>query len=301
MTQQLNRIGFIGAGRLARVMALALARAGHHVAAVCSRRTESTQALADQLGSHGHTVAVMPEPAMLVRGCDTVFITVSDDQIRAVADGLPWRADQVVLHCSGASELSVLCAAAQAGARPAGFHPLRTFGDVQAAWAGLAGCSVAIESAHEGVRHALFELAGDLQMRPFELPPGARALYHASAHYAGALVVTLMDEAVRHWARFGVGHDVALAALLPLLKSTVQAIEASGLGPGMAGVVARGDVGVLQQHLRALAAAGPDEAALYAQLSLRSVRAALQAHRIDASQAAAMTELLERAQVPAPS
>jgi predicted short-subunit dehydrogenase-like oxidoreductase (DUF2520 family) len=135
-------------------------------------------------------------------------------------------------------------------------------------------------------------------MRPFQLPTGSRALYHASAHYAGSLVVTLMDEAVRHWARFGVGHDEALAALLPLLNSTVRAIEAKGLGPGMAGVVARGDLGVLQRHLRALGAAGPQELELYAQISLRSVRAALEAQRIDASQAAAMTELLQRAQTP---
>jgi len=51
MTHQLNRIGFIGAGRLAQVMALALARAGNKVVAVCSRRTTSALALADRLGS----------------------------------------------------------------------------------------------------------------------------------------------------------------------------------------------------------------------------------------------------------
>lgn len=298
MTHQLNRIGFIGAGRLAQVMALALGRAGNKVVAVCSRRTTSARALADRLGSEGHTVTVMPDAASLVHACDTVFITVSDDQIHPVADGLPWRAGQVALHCSGATDLAALAAAAQAGAHPAGFHPLHTFGDLEAALAGLAGCAVAIESAHEGVRRALFAVAGDLQMRPFQLPTGSRALYHASAHYAGSLVVTLMDEAVRHWARFGVGHDEALAALLPLLNSTVRAIEAKGLGPGMAGVVARGDLGVLQQHLRALGAAGPQELELYAQISLRSVRAALEAQRIDASQAAAMTELLQRAQTP---
>ena len=139
MTHQLNRIGFIGAGRLAQVMALALARAVNKVVAVCSRRTTSARALADRLGSEGHTVTVMPDSASLVHACDTVFITVSDDQIHPVADGLPWRADQVALHCSGATDLAALAAAAQAGAHPAGFHPLHTFGDLETALAGLAG------------------------------------------------------------------------------------------------------------------------------------------------------------------
>jgi len=301
MTPKLDRIGFIGAGRLGQVMACALAAAGFHVGGVFSRRIDSAQALADRLGAAGHPVAVLPDADALVQACDTVFITVPDDHIRAVAERLPWRTGQVALHCSGATELAALAAAAKAGAHTAGFHPLHTFGDPDAALAGLAGCSVAVEAADAGLREALADLAGRLGMRPFELPSGARTLYHASAHFAGSLVVTLMDEAVRHWARFGVAHEVALAALLPLLSSTVRAMQARGLGPGMAGVVARGDVGVLQQHLGALGTVGPDECELYAQISRRSVRLALEAGRIDVQQAAAMIRALEsRAAAPPP-
>ncbi len=175
----------------------------------------------------------------------------------------------------------------------AGFHPLHTFGDVQTALSGLPGCAVAVEASEPVALQALTALAQALGTRPFELPPGCRALYHASAHYAGSLVVTLMDEAVRHWDRMGVGQEQALAALLPLLRSTVRAMEARGLGAGMAGVVARGDAGVLQQHLQALDAVGPDERQLYAEISRRSVRLALEAGRISAEQAQAMIPLLD--------
>lgn len=295
MTHQLNRIGFIGAGRLGRVMAVALARAGQQVSAVCSRRIESAHALAHRLRAAGHLVAVMTQPDELVHACDTVFITVNDDQIQPMAEALPWRSGQWVLHCSGATELTALSAASRAGAHTAGFHPLHTFGELETTLAGLAGSAVAIESGHEAVRRALFEWALSLGLHAFELPPGARALYHASAHYAGSFVVTLMDEAVRHWQRFGVGHEAALTALLPLLRSTVRAIEARGLGPGMAGVVARGDMAAMQQHLQALAALGPDELGLYAQVSLRSVRLATESGGLEPAQAHAMSQLLQRA------
>lgn len=296
-TISLGRIGFIGAGRLGQTLAMALVHAGQRVAAVHSRSESSARALADRVSLVAPSArpAVMRDPQALSDDCDCVFITVNDDQIAAVAGQVSWRADQLVVHCSGATELTALDPATQAAARVAGFHPLHTFGDVDTALAGLPGCAVAIEAADEGARSALFSLAQDMGARPFELPAGSRALYHASAHYAGSMVVTLMDEAVRHWARFGVAHEQALAALLPLLRSTVRAIESRGLGPGMAGVAARGDAGTLAAHLRALGEAGVAEQRLYADLTRRSIRLARESGRIDEHQAQAMSQLLDAA------
>ena len=281
-TRRLGRIGLIGAGRLGQTMAVAWAQAGFQVTAACSRRESSAQALAHRVSLVASKPTVVQNAQALVDSCDTVFITVQDDQIAAVAQSVQWRGHQVVAHCSGATELTALASAAQAGAKVAGFHPLHTFGDVE----------TAVEAADESVRVALFDLAHRIHARPFELPPGSRALYHASAHYAGALVVTMMDEAVRHWARFGVGADQALAALLPLLRSTVRAMESRGLGPGMAGVAARGDAGTLSAHLEALAQTGDAQRHLYAELTQRSVRLALESGRITEQQAQVMSQLL---------
>ena len=291
--QALGRIGFIGAGRLGQTLAVAMSQAGLDVVAVHSRSVESAQALAHRVSQVSpQAPAVGVDAQAVVDACDAVFITVNDDQIEAVARSVTWRAGQAVVHCSGATELSALGHAQASGALTGGVHPLHTFGDVDSALAGLPGCSVAIEAADEGLRAVLMGLARRLAMQPFELPPGGRALYHASAHYAGSLVVTLMDEAVRHWARLGVAPAQALDALLPLLRSTVRAIESRGLGPGMAGVVARGDVGTLGRHLAAFDAVGQPERDLYAQLSLRSVRLALDSGRITEEQARALRALL---------
>ncbi len=289
----LGRIGFIGAGRLGQTLAVAVAQSGAPVAAVGSRSAASAQSLAHRVSQVAAMAPVVCTRAQaVVDECDTVFITVNDDQIVAVAQGLAWRAGQAVVHCSGATELGALMHAQAACAHPGGFHPLHTFGDVDTALAGLPGCAVAVEAADEGLRDTLMNLARRLHLQPFELPPGSRALYHASAHYAGSLVVTLMDEAVRHWGRFGVAPEQALAALLPLLRSTVRAMESRGLGPGMAGVVARGDRGILARHLQAFDAVGAPERQLYADLSLRSMRLALDSGRINEEQARMMQALL---------
>lgn len=289
-----SRLGLIGAGRLGKTLLLACAQSGLPFEKAYSRRPANLQSLSETLQiplRSDHLEAVSAQE--VVDACDTVFITVNDDAIESVCSGLRWRAGQTAVHCSGATELTALAGASRQGAAVAGFHPLHTFGDVQTAIAGLPGCAVAVEASNTEVLQGLIGLALRLGTRPFELPPGARALYHASAHFAGSLVVTMMDEAVRHWGRWGVGQEAALAALLPLLKSTVRAIEARGLGPGMAGVVARGDAGVLQQHLQALGTVGPDEQRLYAEISLRSVRLAQEAGRISDDQAAAMVTALE--------
>ena len=283
----LGRLGLIGAGRLGQTWACACAAAGHRFEAVHSRRIESAQGLEKTIGAR-----VKDTAQEVVDACDTVFLTVSDDAIERVCASLNWRAGQVAVHCSGATELGALAHAVQQGAVAAGLHPLHTFGDVETALAGLPGSAAAVEATQPSVQEALTALARDVGLRPFVLPSGTRSLYHASSHYAGSLVVTLLDEALRHWSHLGVTPEQALAALLPLLRSTVRAIEAKGTGPGMAGVVARGDEGVLDLHLRALEVVGRDEERLYAELSLRSVRLALEAGRIDEAKAQAMRERL---------
>ena len=263
----LGRIGFIGCGRLAQTVIRAMALHGLPVHAVHSRRVEALQALQAQVPA----VQALPTAQAVVHACDTVFLSVSDDAIEPVCASLRWRSGQSVVHTSGATELSALDAAATAGAHTGGWHPLHTFGTPDAALAGLPGCAVAVEAADDALRTGLQALARALGCRPFELPPGCRALYHGSAHFAGAFVVALMAEATQIWARLGIDAETTRAALLPLLRSTVASIEQSGLSQGLAGCIARGDEGTLRRHLHALAAQAPESLGLYRELSRRNI------------------------------
>ncbi len=251
-------LGFIGAGRVARTLAIAAHGAGWPVAAAASRSPQAAAGLAHDVPG---CVAVTT-PQQVADAADLVFITVPDDSIGAVAQQVQWRAGQAVVHCSGATEVSVLQAAARTGAQTGGFHPLQLFADAQLALRHMRGCSVAVE-APEPLQATLHALAADVGYRVITLPPGSRTLYHAGCCYAASLLLSLLREASDLWGTFGVPEDDAMAALLPLAQGTMAAAAQKGLAQAMAGPFSRGDAGVVARHVQQVAPLGEAHAALY--------------------------------------
>ena len=284
------RIGFIGAGRVAKGLAWGMAQSGQCVAAAASRRLGSAEQLAARIAGCRATANAQE----LVDCCDLVFVTVPDDAIAAVAASLKWRKDVAVIHCSGATEVAALASAARAGAQIGGFHPLQLFADPEVALAGLPGCTIAIE-AEVPLLSQLEQLAQGLRCRTIRLPPGCRARYHAAAHYAAGFVITLLNQAVELWQSFGIEREDTIRALLPLLRGTVASVERSGLAQGLAGTYSRGDIGTLEKHLAELARIGPDALHLYCELALRSIPLGLERGGYDENRAEAMRVLLRRA------
>jgi predicted short-subunit dehydrogenase-like oxidoreductase (DUF2520 family) len=284
------RIGFIGAGRVAKGLAWGLAQSGQRVVAVASRSPGSAGQLAARIA--GCRAAANAQD--VVDASDLVFITVPDDAIAAVAASLKWREDAAVIHCSGATEVAVLEPAALAGAQIGGFHPLQLFADPEVALAGLPGCTIAIE-AETPLLPQLEHLAQALRCRTIRLPPGCRARYHAAAHYAAGFVITLLNQAVELWQSFGIGREDTIRALLPLLRGTAASVERSGLAQGLAGTYSRGDMGTLEKHLAELGRVGPEALHLYCELALRSIPLGLERGGYDENRAEAMRKLLQRA------
>lgn len=288
----LPTIAFVGAGRLGSGLAMALSQRGMKVVAVSSRHGKTAAQLASRL-SACRAVASAQEA---VDAAELVFLAVPDDALAAVVSGLGWRPGMAVVHCSAATEVSVLAEAAQQGAHTGGFHPLQAFGDPEVAATTLPGCTIAIE-AHAGLRSTLQQLAGLLNCRVIELPPGSRARYHAAAHYAAGFVFTLMQEAAQVWQTFGVEPDDAVAALAPLLRGTAAAMQRSGLA-GMPGIFGRGDVGTLQKHLHAMAGVSPEALHLYGELGRRSITLGRANGGLSEDSAAQMQALLQAALKP---
>lgn len=279
-------VGFIGAGRLARTLAMAFQAAGVRIAAVASRSGDSAHQLALTVP------ACEVGSADWVAGhCDVVFLTVPDAQIEPVAEALTWRSGQAAVHCSGATSLEALRSAARAGAWTGGFHPMQAFGDPQAALETLPGCTVAVE-ATSPLEAWLNALALRIGCIPLTLPPGARARYHAAGGYASQFIHVLLAEAVRIWQSWGATEDEAMAALLPLLRGTVQSLERRGLAPGMPGPVSRGDTDTIRAHRWALHGIDADTGDLYDQLAWRSVALARQAGKLDAARIKALSAVL---------
>ena len=266
------RVGFIGGGRVGRGLSLAFSRCGYDVVGVAGRSPREKQ--------------------IIFENSAVVFLTVPDDALPAVAGEQPWRVGKSAVHCSGAAELSVLDHAKQAGAQVGGFHPLQMFADPEVSARGLKGCAIAVE-AQDPLAATLLRMVADIGARPLRVPPGARAAYHAGAHYAGPFIAALLAEAVTIWGRLGIREDDALAALLPLVRGSVDAIDHSGLSRAMAGSVARGDVQTLQRHVASLDALDPKMKDFYCRLALRTLPLATAAGNLDADRAAQVHEVLE--------
>ena len=266
----LPRLGFIGAGRLARCLAAGFARAGYPVAAVSARSPASATRLAQALPS----CRAVADAQAVVDSSDLVFLAVPDDSIGTIANKLTFTtrgAGTVALvHCSGATSVEALAAARAQGASIGGFHPLYLFSGEPADLDRIAGCSVTVEAADD-LAPSLRTLAHALGCDVLTLANGQRMFYHGAAHYAASFALAALSEAVDLWRALGIDESQALRALLPMLAGTVEAAREKGLSGALAGPVSRGDAALLEQQLAAFEGLGADHALLYALLTRRAL------------------------------
>lgn len=269
----LPRVGFVGAGRIARCLAPGFARAGYPVTAIASRTPESARRLASQIGF----CAAYDDPQRVVESADILFLTVPDDSIGTTANTLefpchaaPAKGAWAVVHCSGASPVELLAPARDQGASIGGFHPLYLFSGDLTDVDRIAGCSVTIE-ADGPLKDALTALAAALRCHPLSIPPGGRLLYHAAAHYAASFALCSLAENVSLWRKLGFDENDALRALLPMMAGTLETARDRGLADALAGPVSRGDVGVVEKQLSLMEQLGGDHAALFGLMSRRAV------------------------------
>jgi predicted short-subunit dehydrogenase-like oxidoreductase (DUF2520 family) len=196
------------------------------------------------------------------------FLCVPDRSVTSVAQdaaqSLPAKA--ALIHCSGALALSAL---GEVGGRPRGsFHPLCAVSHPHDA---LAGNAVAVAAEDERLRRSLKALARSLGMFPIDVPESGRIAYHAGAVLAAGGLVALASAAVDALAAAGVEREVALRALVPLMRSALRGVERQGLAHALTGPIARGDAATVRAHLAALP---PELVPLYRALSLRSLKLA---------------------------
>lgn len=282
----LGIIGFIGAGALGAPLASAMHARGYPVRAVASRTPASAERLAEAIPG---CEALSPQD--LADRCDTVFLTVPDDAIAAVAASLRWREGQAVVHCSGAVSLEALSAASDVGALTGAMHPLQTFTAGVDPEAALRGIAYAVE-APSPLREALERLAVELGGWLLPLNAADRALYHAAAIAACGLVATLLKQAGDLWNGVPGLDGNGMRALLPLTRATLDNIERQSLPAALTGPAARGDVGVVRMHLDALGERAPAFRPLYAALSLALLPIARDKGTLAGPQEAQLRELL---------
>jgi predicted short-subunit dehydrogenase-like oxidoreductase (DUF2520 family) len=276
VTAPTPEVFIVGAGPVAGALGGALRHAGVPVLGLWGRRPDAVRAAAGIAGVAGFSAA----PPDLLLEANVVLVAVADDAVtqvaRTVADTGLIGKRHVLLHCSGAR--SAADAFGELAARVGGIgtlHPLRAIVDAREAARSLRGTVFGVEgdAAGRAMARALAEKLGGTSL---DIDGQGMALYHAAASMSSNFLVTLVDAASRALAAAGVDRALAMGALAPLLRSTVENLEKKGLPEALTGPVARGDVGTVERHLAALAARVPELVELYRTLAARTVVVARQ-------------------------
>ena len=268
MESRMVRLGFVGAGALASVLATGLSARGYTVVAVSSLTQESAQSLAKRI----YGCYALLENQQLADSADLIFITTPDDAIPKVVTEIQWQPGQSVVHCSGADSADVLSPAREAGAHVGVFHPLQTFtgGDQES----FKGITFVLE-AEEPLLATLKEMATNLGGQWRQIAAENRVLYHTSAVLVCNYLVTLIKLATDLWRLFNIPQEEAVRALIPLMKGTINNIETTGIPKCLTGPIARGDTGTISKHLAALNSLAPELTSTYCELGLKTIPLAL--------------------------
>ncbi len=281
------RIGFIGAGRVGTVLAVAFARAGWQVTGVASRDEERRARFVGLVaGARGFA-----EPHAVLDEAELIFLTVPDDAIAGVAGSLRLYSGQGLVHTSGALAASVLAPAMAAGTSAASFHPLVAFAGHDQALDDLRGATVALEG-DESLLPVLAELAESIGARPVLLPEGGKSAYHAAAMMAAGGLVGLLDTIARVARLAGLDERQAVSVYAPLARQALANSEQMGIDAALTGPFLRGDVGTVRGHLAVLREHAPDALPLYVEVARRELGIARRRGALDEERATQLEELL---------
>jgi predicted short-subunit dehydrogenase-like oxidoreductase (DUF2520 family) len=287
----------VGAGTVGKAFAKLLTDAGWEFLGAASRAMSSAEECCELVGTGRPTT----EPMQLTPRADLVLITTHDDAIRAVCTRLgraeAFRTGSTVAHCSGALPSTILADARPCGANVGSLHPLQTLPTVEAAVELIPGSYCCIEGDPLAVGR-LEEVADDLEMKPIEILPEAKTLYHAAAVVACNYLVALQEAALKLAEAAEIDRGEALRALLPLVRGTVENLEQLGMPDSLTGPVARGDVDTVRRHVEAIHDATPDLLELYQALGREAVEVALARGSIDGDTALELRRLLGEREKP---
>ena len=262
-------------------------RVGYRVAAVASRSPESAQTLAARIAG----CLPAPTPGEVVKNCDLVFLTVSDDAIAPVAAALPWREGQGAVHCSGALSLEVLDDARKRGADVGSLHPFQTFPTRQDATEWLPGSTFALDATGK-LADLLEEMVRKLGCHAVSVAAGDKPLYHTAAVVSCGFVIAMLEAACDLWETIGFTRQEAMEGVLPLAWGTLRSVEALGTHAAATGPVMRADIGTVRKHIAALEERASAVLPLYRQASLQLVPIALKRGSMTQEQAQEMERLL---------
>ncbi len=251
-------ISFVGAGALGGGLARLLRGEGFAIGEIVARAgTRSKRKAALLARAVGAELATLADARL---ECDVLWLAVPDEAIEEVARALAEREKlpRIVLHASGALSSVALTAIAKRGVETGSAHPMMTFvlgepPSLEGAWFAVEGSAVAVRAARG--------MATKLGARSFAISPESKVLYHAFGAMLSPMLATELEAAEQIGMRAGIPSRDVRRIMEPIVLRTVRNVLRNGAGESFSGPLARGDVGTVKAHLKALG--GSAESVVY--------------------------------------
>lgn len=282
----------IGAGKVGTAVGNLLHKKGHRlVAAVASSESSLEKAASFLPGTR-----LLQDGAGVAAEADVILITTKDGQIKAACDHLvksgAVKPSHTIIHMSGAASLDLLSSAKKAGAKVASLHPIQSFASAELAIDRLPGSYFGL-TAEGPAKDVALQIAQDLNGRVISIADKDRSLYHAAACVASNYLVTLLRLAEEIYRAAGIEEDIAVEAMMPLIKGTLSNIENVGISAALTGPIARGDVKIIEQHLKDLSKLGEDKRNIYSVLGLGTIDIAVKNGTLSIEDAGKLSAMLK--------
>ncbi len=280
----MRKVSIIGAGVVGTAIGYLLKERGYSIVGIASRTLSSAQKAREFIGEGDATTDL----GATAQKAEVVFITTSDRAIEEVCNKIAseggFNPGATVFHTCGALSSEILSSAKDSGAHVASLHPLQSLADIHEAIKNIPGSYFCLEGDDAALLIAR-KIVDSLKGKEITIEVDMKPLYHAGASVASNFLVATIRFALELFEVAGVMRKDSLNALMPLIKGTVRNIEDLHIPSALTGPISRGDVGVIEDHLRAMSKVIPETIRLYTELGRYTVKIALEKGTINENEA----------------
>ena len=246
------KCNIIGAGRLGKNIALALSAAEIvSVQSVCNRSIISGEQSCLAIGSGTAITTIDKLPP-----ADITWITCNDDSILPVisilAEHSALKSGDLIIHCSGVLNSTVLAPLKTRGCLIASFHPLKAFraGSLEPDAFNQVDCVLeGDEQACNWLKDSFTLLGANI----VTIKPEAKAAYHAAACIASNYLITLASSSEQLFLAAGIPQNQIRQMIGKLMQGNLNNIQDTlQISESLTGPLMRGDTETIKLHLNAI-------------------------------------------------
>lgn len=242
-------IGIIGAGRVGTSIGKYLSQYSCHT--IVGFYSEHYQdAVESAVFCHTKSFYILSQ---LVLSSDTLFIAVTDGQIKNVWDCIdkPSARNKIISHFSGSLSSDVFTFANDYSIYTGSIHPIYAFSDKFCSYKELPKALFTVEGSDCFISR-MQELFTPLGNRIFTIDKTQKPLYHAAMSMASNHLIGLLQTVTDMLSACNFDEESAYTLLKPLMTDNLNTALQKGTAYALTGPIERGDIATVEAHLNIL-------------------------------------------------